>query len=66
LNESEYIDPKYLTTRIDLEHLCISEALDYYGISVLIVLNYKDANLKMQTGKFYSALIIFGGGSGNG
>jgi hypothetical protein len=61
--ESDWVDPNYLFTRYDPNEPCVADVLDYYGISIVVVQNYKDAILKLQTGEFFSTWIICGGGT---
>jgi hypothetical protein len=62
--ESDYIDPKYLTERFSGASHCVQDVLDHYGIKLDVVQNYKDGMLKMQSGQYYATWIICGGGTG--
>lgn len=62
--ESEWVDPIYLSKRFKPDEECVAEVLQYYGIEIEVVQNYRDAILKMQTGQFYAIWVICGAGDG--
>ena len=61
--ESDWVDPIYLTTRYDPNCKCVAEIISYYGIGVNVVQNYKQAIMELQTGQYYAVWIINGDGS---
>jgi hypothetical protein len=63
-NESEFIDPMYLTQCYPGTKLCVQKGLDHFGITLEIVTNYKDGIQEMGTGQYYATWIICGAGTG--
>jgi PAX-interacting protein 1 len=64
-DESDFIDPKYLTQRFPGSTHCVQDVLNHYGIKLEVVQNYKDGMLRMQTGEYYAIWVICGGGTGH-
>ena len=64
--ENEYIDKVYLLNNIPKNDSCLKDCLDYYGINIDIVENYRDAiekiTCKNEKGKcpYYAVWIING------
>ena len=64
--ENEYIDKDYLLKNIPKNDSCLKDCLDYYGINIDIVENYRDAiekiTCKNEKGKcpYYAVWIING------
>ena len=79
-NESDWIDPKYLSTNFSKDEddfhcikdtfesfkiTCLKDAFDYFGITLVIKTKYDDCiNELTKGGKYYSAWIICGNGGG--
>jgi PAX-interacting protein 1 len=63
-NESEWVDPRYLTSRYPGSNYCVQDVLNHYGITLDVVQNYKDGMLKLQTGQYYAVWVICGSGKG--
>ena len=64
--ESDWIDPKYLTTKYSSScgH-CLKDAFDYYGIKLIVKTKYDDCIKELQKGgKYYAAWIICSDGAG--
>ena len=65
-DESEYIDPYYLTNKYPYSYgHCLKDAFDYFGIQFVIKTNYDECIMELQKGgKYYAAWIICGDGGG--
>lgn len=62
-DESEWVDPIYLTQRYNDDNTCVSEVLQYYGFEVTVVQSYKQAITELKSGQYIEAWIICGDSS---
>jgi hypothetical protein len=63
-DESEFVDPQFLTSHYPGTDYCVQDVLNHYGITLDVVQNYKDGILKLQTGQYYAVWVICGAGTG--
>ena len=67
-DEYEWVDPIYLKTPFQKDNpdcKCVKDVLSYYGIEIDIVMNYKEAIMKLQSGEYFQAWVICGDNSIN-
>ena len=62
-NEDERVDPEYILERHPDSKLSLKYALEFYGIELTVLWNYKDCMQLLKTGEFYSCWGINGDGT---
>ena len=64
-DEDERVDPEYLTKRHPKSKFCLKDALDFYGIELIVKKNYKECIEELKSGNYYACWVINGDGSDN-
>ena len=64
IKEQEWVDYKYFTERYNNNQKCLSEVFDYYGIELIVKIDYISCIKELEKGLYYACWVVCGDGSG--